>query len=576
MARAKWGRVVVLPWLLASGVVACGTKASPGDPLASVPEVPESSDPDAGAVGEIDVQSGSGRPDAGASRARLVAVVADAPGAGAQDAGPEAPTCAPEAGRDEPDDAFVDSNCDGIDGDESAAVFVAPTGADTASGAKASPVQTLARGIELAAAKGKSVYVCNGEYAENLVISKAVVSVYGGYDCDAGWKRVPGRAVVKPLAGVALTIDAAPGPIVIDRLSLRAASAAKASDSSIAVVVTGTDDARFVHDEIIAGDGADGEPGAVLPAPRWEAQAPAADGKDVDGAVGCRVDASGAPASSNPAGCALIFMGGAAPSRACPSGDRVQGGLGGFGANRALGVMAGSGGTGTPAGTPGIDGAAGKPGAGATSGFGTAANGRYVATNGGADGEAGHAGHAGHGGGGGLSFFSSDALGSPFVVGAGGGQGGFPGCAGVGGKGGGAGGASIGILSDGRTISLAQVEVFTGRGGHGGAGSSGTSGQPGGHGGRGGYGVTRVAGGTASMDDGAPGTSGGDGGAGGDGGSGAGGPSIGVVFGAIAHLDHVDFYLGRPGSGGRAPASVAPDGLGQETYSLLAPAKAVP
>src|SRR5207302_3142626 len=43
---------------------------------------------------------------------------------------------------DDPDLAFVDENCDGIDGDVSRAIFVATDGMDTAAGTKEAPVAT--------------------------------------------------------------------------------------------------------------------------------------------------------------------------------------------------------------------------------------------------------------------------------------------------------------------------------------------------------------------------------------------------------------------------------------------------
>src|SRR3954447_1584536 len=55
--------------------------------------------------------------------------------ADAQDCGPTDPAIKPGAS-DAPDLAFVDSNCDGIDGTEKSAIFVAPLGKDTNAGTK--------------------------------------------------------------------------------------------------------------------------------------------------------------------------------------------------------------------------------------------------------------------------------------------------------------------------------------------------------------------------------------------------------------------------------------------------------
>src|SRR5262245_11199452 len=64
--------------------------------------------------------------------------------------------CVP-SGADDPDSQNVDSNCDGIDGDISKAVFVAPTGVDQAGGGTlASPFKTVAYAAAQLAILGKS------------------------------------------------------------------------------------------------------------------------------------------------------------------------------------------------------------------------------------------------------------------------------------------------------------------------------------------------------------------------------------------------------------------------------------
>src|SRR4051794_18886719 len=68
---------------------------------------------------------------------------------------------------DKPDAAFEDTNCDGIDGTEANAMFVAVSGSDAASGTKANPVQTINKGISLAnaAVPKRDVYVAGGTYS---------------------------------------------------------------------------------------------------------------------------------------------------------------------------------------------------------------------------------------------------------------------------------------------------------------------------------------------------------------------------------------------------------------------------
>jgi hypothetical protein len=85
---------------------------------------------------------------------------------------------------DSPDKDYIDSNCDGIDGDESLAIWVSNTeGTDTNDGSIASPVKTIAKGIELAKALSTTsahVYVVAGSYAEDVLLNSDV-SLFGGF-----------------------------------------------------------------------------------------------------------------------------------------------------------------------------------------------------------------------------------------------------------------------------------------------------------------------------------------------------------------------------------------------------------
>jgi hypothetical protein len=101
------------------------------------------------------------------------------------DCAPEDPTIYP-GNVDRPDvPAFKDSNCDGIDGDAAHAIFVSPTGNDSAPGTKAEPKLTLHAAVA-AAGQGGDVYVRAGTYAERLDDPDGV-NVYGGYNAD--WSR---------------------------------------------------------------------------------------------------------------------------------------------------------------------------------------------------------------------------------------------------------------------------------------------------------------------------------------------------------------------------------------------------
>src|SRR4051812_13850396 len=82
------------------------------------------------------------------------------------DAGPDAgPVCVIG---DDPDLSFTDSNCDGIDGDATKAVFVSTRGDDSGLGTMASPLKTIGAGLGAAQARGLSqLYVAAGVYSES-------------------------------------------------------------------------------------------------------------------------------------------------------------------------------------------------------------------------------------------------------------------------------------------------------------------------------------------------------------------------------------------------------------------------
>ncbi|MBN1771476.1 MAG: putative metal-binding motif-containing protein, partial [Deltaproteobacteria bacterium] len=96
------------------------------------------------------------------------------------------------ADADLPDPAFLDENCDGVDGDLAAAVFVSAATGDDAGDTCAidAPCRTIGRGLAVAAAGGRTqVLVQTGSYAEIIDLSAAHdgLGIYGGYDAE--WAR---------------------------------------------------------------------------------------------------------------------------------------------------------------------------------------------------------------------------------------------------------------------------------------------------------------------------------------------------------------------------------------------------
>jgi hypothetical protein len=464
------------------------------------------------------------------------------------------PSCVPDGGADVPDDAFADTNCDGIDGDALAAVFVSPGGSDEANGVVDAPVKTLTRAIALAVELGKpAVYICAGEYAERLVVT-AGIELYGGFDCERGWARVNEVAHLRPPDGVPLTVRDVAAPVRIHRMAFHAADVAALGGSSTAVVVSRATDVAFEHAELIAGSGGKGAPG-TNPHRVWEPVTRALHGEDVEVNADCLAEiACTGYSARNPPICQTVPRGGNGGPQACPSDDVVMGGPGGRGGNCGLALYgeAGSAGTGVSSrsggGASGGRGSAGNAGAD----FGRVTAGAYVPSVGGSGGW-GEPGSGGRGGDGSSSTGTSGDQYKHYTIGGAGGQGGYPGCGGDGGNGGGGGGASIALLMETSGVRLTSTFLITGRGGDGGLPAPGVSGQAGGDGARGSNATGLVPGGA--------GTRGGDGGQGGMGGPGAGGPSVGIVHtGKAPAFEDTQFEVGEPGMGATG-ASQAPDGL---------------
>ncbi|HKE01719.1 MAG TPA: lamin tail domain-containing protein, partial [Planctomycetota bacterium] len=111
-----------------------------------------------------------------------------------------------DAVEDVPDLDYLDTNCDGIDGDESRAVFVATTGLPTNPGTKAQPLNNIQVAIDLAAADPSKdhVYVSEGTYSGAITLANGV-SVWGGYSAANGWER--SSAHVTTITGAVTTIN---------------------------------------------------------------------------------------------------------------------------------------------------------------------------------------------------------------------------------------------------------------------------------------------------------------------------------------------------------------------------------
>ncbi len=476
---------------------------------------------------------------------------------------------------DAPDASFVDSNCDGIDGDAALAIFVAPVGMNTATcGTINAPCQTITFGISRAVTTSKnSVYIGNGTYAEAVTLTSGV-SLYGGYGSgfttrsNATRATVNGSADVGDVARVTLLADNLVSPTAVVSLIIEggAASGQRADGSgknSAAIMLRNVSSGIVTLDflTVRGGAGSAGAAGANGTAATQVTAAAGANGvsgrqfqvtcdansRTVGGAgggSGSLAGGRGGAGGTMDTNCGLLSLDFTATSGS--NGDAAAVTLApSFG----LGGLGGSGGTScgpTGNGLPGVE-ANGSNGTGGSGG--AVVSGSYVTAAGGTATLGNDGGGGGGGGGAGGCDNGTDSYGSS---GGGGGAGGVrASAAGAGGKGG---GASFGILLINASPTISNTDIPRGVGGAGGTGGAGALGQPGSAGGRGGPGIGGANGGN--------GGAGAAGGAAGAGGGGAGGVSAGIgSFGGSPTLTLVSFSVGTGGTAG-AGGAVAKGGSG--------------
>ncbi|MBP9206396.1 MAG: hypothetical protein KBG28_20655 [Kofleriaceae bacterium] len=499
--------------------------------------------------------------------------------------------CQPPSVTDDPDIAFVDDNCDGLDGDTARAIFVAGGGANTTSCGlgPTTPCQTISYGVVRAVGAGRQhVYVQAGTYAEVVVLLNGV-TVVGGY--DFGWQRGP---TTDPAHRVTITggQDSGPGgdgeylgvrahdlvvpARLIDLIVNGPTPPAGSGRSSYAVHVDAAQ-IELVRVSINAGNGAAGAPGGPgLDAVIVDRQGYMNGGLGGDGGeynTSCDTTSRGAagPRGTNtctgsPSSRAVNgggggaggtmdtscgFSGSCAVSGNCDARPGANGTAADF-VNGSFGAL-GLGGSGVGVCGPTTGGNPGQVsnGAGGTRNLGATLSGGYWVARAGSDGGTGENGSGGGGGGGGGGCDDgTDAYG------AGGGGGAAGGCAARGGGGGGGGGGgSFGLLAVGTSsATLSGCTLVRGAGGTGGSGGAGGRGQSGG---------LAAAGIPLHPGSAAPG-SGGDGAHGGHGGGGAGGQggrSVGLAWtpgSTITHDCAISGGSAGPGGPGGPHAPTAP------------------
>ncbi|MBL8916930.1 MAG: hypothetical protein JNM17_39870 [Archangium sp.] len=467
-------------------------------------------------------------------------------------------TCTP-TGADDPDDTGTDQNCDGIDGDESRAIFVALTGLDLNPGTKALPKRTIQAGVNAANSSRPHVYVSEGTYLETVTL-RAGISIFGGYAATAGWTRSPLYTTTiqqdittngRVMALLGVNINTA---TTVAYVTVRANNAQGTSASTYGVHCVACNSLTLKRVNVIAGSatagtsGGNGTPGIGA-------------GNGAPGGNGSCDSAAGAGGPGGFSACGRTGgnggNGGAEGSNNGQTGGQGISGIGGGGAGpscNANSTLCLSGGCTAGGAGNGQSGSSGGVGSNGAAGNMALLVGQYFVTADGADGTDGADGNGGGGGGGG------GGQGGPCVDdggGNGGGGGGGGGCHGGLARGGTGGGSSFAVFLINSTGMRIENSTLTSS--NAGAGGSGGSGGGGGPGGSGASGATAC---TGEVGRGGNGGNGGSGGAGGHGGGGQGGYSFSLYkFSSNPTLVNVNYFNGSGGAGGASPGNTGATGL---------------
>ncbi len=425
--------------------------------------------------------------------------------------------------------------------DEGVGVFVdGNSAAGMPDGTRKSPYKTI--GDAVASNKRPRVYVCSGNYAENVKLdSTHAESVYGGFDC-ATWKydRVANSVKVAPASGFALQIDTVVAALQIEDVEFDAPAGTAAGVSSVAAFVNASSAVTMKRTTLKAQDGySPATPGAA--ASNYAANLDGNNAADTNGAATKTCNCVDATTSVGGRGGGVMVVQTTTNGTPSYSGG---GGVGGTNMKACAGVPAGGGLDGDKASAPATDSAATKLG-------------KVDPTKAwvGASGAKGKNGLPGQGGGGG-----ADGAGGT----GGGGSGGCGGCGGGGGAGGLAGGATVALLTIASAVVLVSCTLIAGAGATGAGGGTGEQAQAGGN-----------AGVQFNMGGGCSGGGGGNGSGGNGGAGGAGGISFGLLFsgsaptvdGVVASTSasHSGITVGSAGGSGATGAAGAAAASGGNT-----------
>lgn len=475
------------------------------------------------------------------------------------------------AASDVPDEgpAFVDANCDGLDGDISRAIFVATNGLDGNPGTMQQPLRTLQAGITAAQQAGKDVYVAAGTYSGPTLQLTNGVSIFGGF--TASWSRSD-TAIATYVHDGSIGADGLIGArganvtsvTILDRVHIQTPNAAGNAINNYGLHCTTCSGLLLRKSSINAGAGAAGTAGT-----NGNNGRPGGNGQP-GGAVNngaCRDNGCGPTGGDG--GTSPIGRTGGKGGNGGNSGGTTDG-CGGatngspgdsglvIGAGGGTGGNGGAKGDGGRDGSPGNGGLPGAPGQNGNPGDFSWTN-NFFTPNHGTAGTSGTHGHGGGGGGGGGAHACTLCDNGRGNAGGGGGGGGELGLAGAGGLNG---GSSFGLVlanSTGATVKDSIIRASTGgRGGDGGTGGIGGTGGTGG------------TGPNPCPDQGGAGGAGGNGGEGGDGGHGGGGRG-GFSYAVVLRNTTTSLFtntmsFGAAGDGGVSAGTSGQPGLNGQIW----------
>ncbi|MFT6629446.1 MAG: hypothetical protein ACJA1R_002723 [Flavobacteriales bacterium] len=179
------------------------------------------------------------------------------------------------AASDMPDTSFTDSNCDGIDGNLSLAIFVAQFGSDSNNGSRTQPVRSLTRAAAIAAANpsGQSqILMENGVYeSQATTYVNDNVTIAGGYIRSGDvWTRGSGRATLRAnlppgvrTPGFSYNPSFWPNLNIISDVNFEVSSAGTSGESAIALDCTNCTNVTMTNVTVSAGPGAIGVSGVT-------------------------------------------------------------------------------------------------------------------------------------------------------------------------------------------------------------------------------------------------------------------------------------------------------------------------